>query len=144
MNGGSVYKRCDFAEQKYVIDRLDNPSGNRGSDVLAIAYINKTDPEHWNRNVKLTHDALNELIQQLRKLQQLANQPALDHGDNKDRIIDGDHRPLPWEAEAEGRLSQNPKRIRIEKPIITSVTQLENRYTGDCIVGSNPTLSASF
>ncbi len=42
-----------------------------GSDVLLIARLNKEDPEHWNRTQKVVHDVPNELIQQLRALQEL-------------------------------------------------------------------------
>ena len=31
----ALQRRRDFAEQKYVLDRLDNPSGNRGADTPA-------------------------------------------------------------------------------------------------------------
>ena len=59
--------------------------------------MNRLDPENWNRNLNLVHDVPNELIQQLRVLQQLGSQPALDDGENPDRIIDGVSKRLPWE-----------------------------------------------
>ena len=83
--------------ENMVLDRLEDPKGNRGSDVLLIARLNKEDPDHWTRNLKLTHEAPNELIQQLRALQQLGSQPALEDGDNQGRVIDGVSKVLPWE-----------------------------------------------
>ena len=93
----AVDMRREFAEQKYVLDRLDNPSGNRGGDILAIAYMNKTDPEHWNRNVKLTHDAPNELIQQLRALQQLGSQKRRATELPEGKVVEGEAKVMPWE-----------------------------------------------
>ena len=89
--------RREYAEQKYILHRLENPKGNYGTDVAAIAYMNRIDPENWNRNLKLVHDVPNELIQQLRALQQHGSQAALEEGENKDRVIDGKSKPLPWE-----------------------------------------------
>ena len=84
----------DYLEDM-VHDRLENPTGNRGSDVLLMARLNAERPEKWSRNIKLTHDVPNELIQQLRALQQLGTQEpaALEPG----KVVEGEGKPLPWE-----------------------------------------------
>ena len=71
------HARRDFVDrlEDMVLDRLEDPQLPCGSDVLLIARLNKEDPEHWTRNLKLTHDVPNELIQQLQRLQAL--EPAL-------------------------------------------------------------------
>ena len=40
--------------------------------------MNATRPEKWNRNLKLTHDVPNELIQKLREPQELGNKASQD------------------------------------------------------------------
>ena len=81
----------DYAEDKYILHRLDNPKGNYGTDVAAIAYMNRLDPENWTRGVRVTHDVPNELIQQLRALQELSQAP-------KPKAIEGEAREvMPWE-----------------------------------------------
>ena len=53
--------------------------------------MNRLDPEHWNRGVRVTVDAPNELIQQLRALQELgAEEPDA-------KVVEGSGRVLPWE-----------------------------------------------
>ena len=84
--------RRDYAEDKYILHRLDNPKGNYGTDVAAIAYMNRLDPENWTRGVRVTHDVPNELIQQLRQLQALGNQPVA-----KPKVVDGEAEVMPWE-----------------------------------------------
>ena len=84
--------RRDRAERKYVLDRLDNPKGNYGTDVLAIAYMNRLDPENWTRGVRVTHDVPNELIQQLRALQSLS-EPKKELAEPK--TVEGE--VMPWE-----------------------------------------------
>ncbi len=68
--------RRDHAEREFVLKRLENPKGNYGTDVLAIAYMNRIDPDNWNRGIKVTHDVPNELIAQLQRLQALEPVPA--------------------------------------------------------------------
>ena len=87
--------RIDHAEAKYVLHRLDNPKGNYGTDLMVIAYMNRLDPEHWNRNLKLTHDVPNEVIQQLRALQELAAKNPKELQEPK--VVDGKAEVLPWE-----------------------------------------------
>ena len=80
--------------ENMVMERLENPSGNRGSDILLMGKLNAEHPEKWNRNLKLTHDVPNEVIQQLRALQELGK------GDKalpEPKIIDGKAETLPWE-----------------------------------------------
>lgn len=93
----AVDRRREFAEQKYVLDRLDSPSGNRGGDILAIAYMNRINPEHWNRNLKLTHDVPNELIQRLRELQALGNKPLDETQGAEPKVIEGESKVMPWD-----------------------------------------------
>ena len=62
---------------------------------LLIARLNKEDPEHWIRNLKLTHNEPNELIQQLQRLQALEPAPAptpLGPG-----TLDAEAEVMPWE-----------------------------------------------
>ena len=58
--------------------------------------MNKQDPEHWNRNLKLTHEAPNELLQALQGLKELGEKrkAALEQGED---VIEGESRVLPWE-----------------------------------------------
>jgi len=66
----AVDRRREHAERKYVLDRLDNPKGNYGTDVMAIAYMNRIDPEHWTRNVQVTHEVGREVMAALQKIQE--------------------------------------------------------------------------
>ena len=91
----AVDHRREYAENKYILHSLDNPKGNYGTDIAAIAYMNRLDPEHWNRNLKLTHDVPNEVIQQLRALQELGKQG--DKALPEPKIVDGKAETLPWE-----------------------------------------------
>ena len=82
----------DYLEDM-VHDRLENPTGNRGSDVLLMARLNAEKPEKWSRSLKLTHDVPNELIQQLRALQALSETPK-----PEPKAIEGETREImPWE-----------------------------------------------
>lgn len=87
--GRALHRRREYAEAKYILHPLDNPKGNYGTDVLRIAYMNRLDPDHWNRGVRVTVDAPNELIQQLRALQELGTK------DRDAKVVEG--RVLPWE-----------------------------------------------
>ena len=60
--------------ENMVLDRLEDPHGNRGSDVLLIAKLNKEDPEHWTRNVQVTHEVGREVMATLQRIQE--QQPA--------------------------------------------------------------------
>ena len=86
---------CDHLENM-VMERLENPTGNRGSDVLLMGKLNAEHPEKWNRNLKLAHDVPNELIQQLRALQALGNQGNQDKALPAPKVVDGTQ-VLPWE-----------------------------------------------
>jgi len=92
----AVQRRRDYAEDKYILHRLDNPKGNYGTDVAAIAYMNRLDPENWTRGVKVTHEVPNELIAQLQRLQALEPAPPapkkLGPG-----VVDVDAEVMPWE-----------------------------------------------
>jgi len=86
----ALHRRREYAEAKYILHPLDNPKGNYGTDVLRIAYMNRLDPEHWNRGVRVTVEAPNELIRQLRALQELGKPEA-----ESPKVVEG--RALPWE-----------------------------------------------
>ena len=86
--------RRDFAEDKYILHPLDNPKGNYGTDLLRIAYMNRIDPEHWRPNVKIQLEVPNEVIQQLRALQELASKGAQLPAP---KTVEGKAEVLPWE-----------------------------------------------
>ena len=92
-----VERRREYAEDKYILHRLDNPKGNYGTDLAAIAYMNRLDPEHWNRNQKLQLDVPNELLQSLRELKELAARAKDSSALPETKVIDGEARALPWE-----------------------------------------------
>ena len=86
----AVDRRREHAERKYVLDRLDNPHGNYGTDVLAIAYMNRIDPEHWTRNVQVTHEVGREVMATLAKIQQQQGQAQLPGvGTDKPWLVEG-------------------------------------------------------
>ena len=87
---------CDHLENM-VMDRLENPTGNRGSDVLLMGKLNAEHPEKWNRNLKLTHEVPNELIQQMRALQALGNKPLGSAEPTEDKVVDAESRVMPWD-----------------------------------------------
>ena len=81
--------------EELALARLKTPEGNRGSDILLMGMLNANHPEKWSRNVKVTHDVPNELIQQLRQLQALAAAPepkALEPG-----TVEAEGQVMPWE-----------------------------------------------
>ena len=65
-------RHVDYYEHM-VEDRLDNPTGNRGSDVLLIAKMNKEDPDNWRGN-NVTVEAGDEIMKMMIKLQQEAEE----------------------------------------------------------------------
>ena len=93
--------RYKYARQEYkdhlegmVMERLENPTGNRGSDVLLIAKVNKEDPAHWTRNVQVTHEVGREVMATLQKIQeQQQGQSQLPGGDTEE----------PWTVEGKGK-----------------------------------------
>ena len=81
-------------ETAVVHDRLKEPQGNRGSDVLLMARLNAERPDKWRPNVKVQLEVPNEVIQQLRALQELGNRdPKLP----EPKVVDGKAEVLPWE-----------------------------------------------
>ena len=79
-----------------VLDRLEDPHGNRGSDVLLIAKLNKEDLEHWTRNVQVTHEVGREVMATLQKIQGQQPQPVqLPSGDSeKPWLVEGKGKPV--------------------------------------------------
>ena len=70
----AVEHRREYAEDKYILHRLDNPKGNYGTDVAAIAYMNRLDPEHWTRNVQVTHEVGHAVMATLQRIQEQQEQ----------------------------------------------------------------------
>ena len=67
--------------ENMVLDRPEVPKGNQGSDVLRSAKFNNEDPDPWNRNQNVTHDADNELIKALQSVQREAKDLGEQQGD---------------------------------------------------------------
>ena len=84
----------DYLEDM-VHERLENPTGNRGSDVLLMARLNAEKPDKWRPNVKIQLEVPNEVIQHLRALQELGNRDPKELPAPK--IVDGKAEVLPWE-----------------------------------------------
>ena len=59
----------DYLENM-VHERLSNPTGNRGSDVLLMGALNANHPEKWSRNVQVTHEVGREVMATLQKIQE--------------------------------------------------------------------------
>ena len=53
-----------------VEERLSNPTGNRGSDVLLMGALNANHPEKWSRNVQVTHEVGQQVLATLQKIQE--------------------------------------------------------------------------
>ena len=52
-----------------VRDRLTNPQGNRGSDVLLISQLNARWPEKYKRGTQEQEDTARETLETLRQMQ---------------------------------------------------------------------------
>ena len=61
--------RHDFREsiEALCYDRIRNPVGNKGSDVLAIALLNAHYPEKYRQNVTIVDTSAKDLLSRLRK-----------------------------------------------------------------------------
>ena len=61
--------RHDFREsiEALCYDRIRNPVGNKGSDVLAIALLNAHYPEKYRQNVTIVDTNAKDLLSRLRK-----------------------------------------------------------------------------
>ena len=51
--------------EKIGLERLKTPSGNRGSDLLLMAYLNAHRPEKWRPNAPPQNDTAKELLARL-------------------------------------------------------------------------------
>ena len=76
--------------EELALARLRAPEGNRGSDILLMGMLNANYPDKWSRNLKLTHDVPNELLQSLRALQELGTKQL-----PEPKTVEG--KVLPWE-----------------------------------------------
>ena len=82
----------DYLENM-VHERLSNPTGNRGSDVLLMGALNANHPDKWSRNVQVTHEVGREVMATLAKIQeqQETRKPGLPGVPER-----------PWEQTVEG------------------------------------------
>ena len=58
-----------------VEERLSNPAGNRGSDVLLMGALNANHPDKWSRNIQVTHEVGREVMATLQKIQEQQSLP---------------------------------------------------------------------
>ena len=65
--GKRMYR--DYLED-LVHQRLSDPQGNRGSDVLLMGALNANHPDKWSRNIQVTHEVGREVMATLQKIQQ--------------------------------------------------------------------------
>jgi hypothetical protein len=63
----------DYLEN-LVHDRLSDPTGNRGSDVLLMGALNANHPDKWSRNIQVTHEVGREVMATLQKIQEQQQQ----------------------------------------------------------------------
>lgn len=78
-------QRMEYGRQGYrdflenlVHERLKDPTGNRGSDVLLMGALNANHPDKWSRNIQVTHEVGREVMATLQKIQEQQKQaPAL-------------------------------------------------------------------
>ena len=63
--------RQSFREhlKQIALDRVEAPSGNRGSDVLLMGMLNANYPDKWSRNVQATHEVGREVMSTLKAIQ---------------------------------------------------------------------------
>ena len=59
----------DYLENM-VHERLSDPKGNRGSDVLLMGALNANHPDKWSRNIQVTHEVGREVMATLQKIQE--------------------------------------------------------------------------
>ena len=69
------------------LERVRNPQGNRGSDVLLITMMNAAWPEKYRPNPPMTDDHAKELVAELRRIQQARRAEAVE------TIIEAESRP---------------------------------------------------
>lgn len=62
--------REQFADslEKIGLDRLQTPAGNRGSDLLLLAFLNAHRPEKWRPNAVATDDTAKVLLARITEL----------------------------------------------------------------------------
>ena len=88
---------CDSQEQiLYGLNEGPKP-GQVPTGLLATLNANR--PHKWGPDIRVTHEVLNELIQQLRKLQELSKEPEQSQATDSagDQVIDWEGRVLPWD-----------------------------------------------
>jgi hypothetical protein len=140
----SIKKRMALAHQRYVEsleqlmdDRLTNPTGNRGSDILLMFKLKAEAPEKYREEVKVLNvaapiqmlDRLRELATRERKAQEALESPAVE-GEFREMPGSGSV-PTPSEGDAHRR-SGNPgpiversAKLGTEHPVDTRVSPPE-------------------
>ena len=82
----------DYLENM-VHERLSEPQGNRGSDVLLMGALNANHPDKWSRNVTVTHEVGREVMATLRQIQEQQDQKPAAVADSlepwKQGVIEG-------------------------------------------------------
>ena len=68
-----------------VQERLSNPTGNRGSDVLLMGALNANHPDKWSRNIQVTHEVGREVMATIRKIQEQQETSLPIEGDSEDK-----------------------------------------------------------
>lgn len=71
-----------------VNSRLEDPTGNRGSDVLLMGALNANHPDKWSRNIQVTHEVGRDVMATLKAIQE--QQKPADQG----QVIEHE----PWRA----------------------------------------------
>ena len=83
------------------MERLENPTGNRGSDVLLMGKLTAENPQKWNRNIQVTHDVPPAIMEAIRtfKAEAKAIREAREQGTEEPKVIEGEARveKWPWE-----------------------------------------------
>ena len=82
----------DFLE-KLGMERLTNPTGNRGSDLLLLAYLNAHRPEKWRPNAQPVNDVAKDLLKALMQAAQDGHRRVKISRTDTVEVEDGDEKP---------------------------------------------------
>ena len=84
--------------EQIALDRVEDPQGNRGSDILLMGMLNANWPEKWNRNLQVTHEVPSEVLKSLQALQKQAEEIKAELPAPEGKVVEGQARKvLPWE-----------------------------------------------